>query len=977
MKRHLLKLMFLVFTCLLGGLTLTYAQTNAWINEIHYDNASGDTGEGVEIVILNPDANLSLYRVVLYNGTGGVVYDSTNLSGITPTVVDNFSIYNVPVAGLQNGLEGIALGYNGNLLQFLSYEGVLTGVGDIADGVTSTDIGVSENGTDPIGNSLQLSGTGGQYSDFMWQSPAGSTFGAQNNNQMLVNTAPVITNIVQDPIVVSPSNTVTVSADISDNSSINQVTLLFGTVSGMPATGRTMGIVAGTPSTYRNPAPIQEFPEGTIVYYVVEATDDQGLVTTSPEQSYTVGQRIGYRFESGAWSPSDPSDATTPSTLNDDVIVVDGNATVLGNFTARDIIIDAGASLVLDNDFNVFLARHLTNNGDFTSRNANLFIVNTTTHTISGNPVILGHVTVNSTGGTETINFSTQSNVYGTLIPTNGTLNSNGNLVFKSDDQNIGIIGSSSATIINGDVVVERFIPSNRAFRLLASSVNTGAPIRDSWQEGVNNQDVNMMDNLNPNPNFGTHITGGTTAVMAATPAQAAALGFDATQTNNPSMFFVNQQGTPAYAAVENTNATNLSIGRGYLTLVRGSRAVDLNMNAAPSSPTVLRAAGVLQQGNFTVPASEMNQVGTGTSNAMSSSLIANPYQAPINMSATLTNGSANIVENIIHVFDPTLGSRGAFVTLMMDNANEANDMTSLTFPGSDGTGTTQVTRYLQVGQACFVNTDQTVDPLNPTASIVFQEDNKLLDNTYNPVFLNPNTTANIANTSIYMQLYDLQSFNTAGKPKDGLIIRFGESYSDNLTREDAKKTINLDENLATQIGEQLSSIESRFTPTESTEVPLFINNYRDTEYVLRMHTEAFENVQAYLYDNYLQTQIELTPNQELVHSFSIDTAIEESSASDRFKVIFTDNVLGTDDLLNTQFTVYPNPVSNGILNIQMTSNTTEASLEIYNLLGQNVKTVLLEAQRSTVDVSSLSGGIYIVELTTDGPKSSQRIIIQ
>jgi hypothetical protein len=35
--------------------------------------------------------------------------------------------------------------------------------------MTSTDIGVAENGTEAIGLSLQLKGTGTKYSDFTWQ----------------------------------------------------------------------------------------------------------------------------------------------------------------------------------------------------------------------------------------------------------------------------------------------------------------------------------------------------------------------------------------------------------------------------------------------------------------------------------------------------------------------------------------------------------------------------------------------------------------------------------------------------------------------------------------------------------------------------------------------------------------------------------------------------------------------------------------
>jgi hypothetical protein len=44
--------------------------------------------------------------------------------------------------------------------------------------MTSTDIGVAENGTEAIGLSLQLKGTGTKYSDdFTWQTMTASTYG--------------------------------------------------------------------------------------------------------------------------------------------------------------------------------------------------------------------------------------------------------------------------------------------------------------------------------------------------------------------------------------------------------------------------------------------------------------------------------------------------------------------------------------------------------------------------------------------------------------------------------------------------------------------------------------------------------------------------------------------------------------------------------------------------------------------------------
>lgn len=88
---------------------------------------------------------------------------------------------------LQNGKnsgsgnpDGVALvDDTASVIQFLSYEGSFT-----AAGMTSTDIGVAETSSTPIGYSLQLTGTGREYADFFWvANPIENTFGELNQGQ--------------------------------------------------------------------------------------------------------------------------------------------------------------------------------------------------------------------------------------------------------------------------------------------------------------------------------------------------------------------------------------------------------------------------------------------------------------------------------------------------------------------------------------------------------------------------------------------------------------------------------------------------------------------------------------------------------------------------------------------------------------------------------------------------------------------------
>ncbi len=207
---------------------------NAWINEIHYDNIDADVNEFVEVIIQNnytSPSDLAKFSVVLYNGSGGSSYNTTPLSSFTKGVVDSikgFTYFSFvyPSNGLQNGApDGLALSYDGNLLQFLSYEGSFTGVGGIANGVTSVDIGVSESNSTPIGSSLGLTGSGNRYSDFTWTTFISSaTRGAINGGQTLISYTLNLTALVEG--LFNGSSMISDSITIQLHNSISPYTLV-------------------------------------------------------------------------------------------------------------------------------------------------------------------------------------------------------------------------------------------------------------------------------------------------------------------------------------------------------------------------------------------------------------------------------------------------------------------------------------------------------------------------------------------------------------------------------------------------------------------------------------------------------------------------------------------------------------------------------------------------------------------------------
>jgi len=205
--------------------------STVFINEIHYDNISNDTGEFIEIA--GPaGTDLNGWSLVLYNGasTNLKVYDTKTLTGVISDSENGYGyiVQNYPVDGIQNGSpDGIALiNASNTVVLFLCYEGTFTAADGPAIGLNCTDIGVSETSNTPVGYSLQLAGTGNSYNDFTWQSESLATSGAVNNgqtfatvtNQPIVPTCPAsITAVVgaaaSDTFsAVDPDGTVTTAA---------------------------------------------------------------------------------------------------------------------------------------------------------------------------------------------------------------------------------------------------------------------------------------------------------------------------------------------------------------------------------------------------------------------------------------------------------------------------------------------------------------------------------------------------------------------------------------------------------------------------------------------------------------------------------------------------------------------------------------------------------------------------------------------
>ena len=84
-----------------------------------------------------------------------------------------------------------------------------------------------------------------------------------------------------------------------------------------------------------------------------------------------------------------------------------------------------------------------------------------------------------------------------------------------------------------------------------------------------------------------------------------------------------------------------------------------------------------------------------------------------------------------------------------------------------------------------------------------------------------------------------------------------------------------------------------------------------------------------------------------------------------------TDNVLSNENIEKTGFTILPNPTRN-ILNITVAE---KVNYRLFNIRGQVLKKGTLAKGKSKIDVSSLSKGIYLLNIKTNKGSFTKKIV--
>jgi hypothetical protein len=519
-----------------------------------------------------------------------------------------------------------------------------------------------------------------------------------------------------------------------------------------------------------------------------------------------------------------------------------------GIVSVKDITIETGGAVINNGTINI--AGMITNNGTFTSSAGTIIFNGSSAQTIPANAFdqnTIRNLTCSNTAGLTLGGALTITNAFSFGNVNNSTFNTGDLLTLHSDAVNTGMIsditnnGANSGNSISGSVVMERYISSynNRAYRLLTPSVNTSTSIHQNWQEG------GTWRNDNPNPGYGTQITG---------PSPDQLNGFDATATGQPSLYLFQNNG---WAQINNTNTNTLSAKTGYLIFIRGDRTYDLDQPQTGvfiSQNTTLRAKGNILTGQ---------QDFTGLAGNGAQSLVTNPYPAPIDWSKVYALASnANNFENYITMWDPNIGTRGGYVTVT--NAGIVSNVES------------NASTQIQSGIAFFLTAKSGAS--SPVFSV--KEQHKGSANNLN-VFLPIEQQPRMDVLLYFNDPYGVR------KVADGVSALYDDSYSSAVDQNDAVQLSNMDEDIAYLRQGKKLSIETRPLITSPDTLFIFMTRMKTQAYEWDLKAQLFaQGVSAELVDNYTGIRTQLDLNNTTTVGFTC-TADPASKAIDRFYIVY------------------------------------------------------------------------------------------
>jgi len=150
----------------------------------------------------------------------------------------------------------------------------------------------------------------------------------------------------------------------------------------------------------------------------------------------------------------------------------------------NNIIIANGASITVGSGGTFEIYGTINNGGTFNATNGTISMRGGTQQTIPANAFsdnTIKNLTINNASG---VLLGGALNITGTYTPTAGALTTFGHLTLKSTANGTARMAAGSGAYVLGNVNVERYIPARRSWRVLTAPITNSNTIFQGWQNG-------------------------------------------------------------------------------------------------------------------------------------------------------------------------------------------------------------------------------------------------------------------------------------------------------------------------------------------------------------------------------------------------------------------------------------------------------------------------------------------------------------
>jgi hypothetical protein len=613
-------------------------------------------------------------------------------------------------------------------------------------------------------------------------------------------------------------------------------------------------------------------------------------------------------------------------------------------------------------------------------------------------------------------------NITGTLSfgsVSSATLNTGDNITLISDANGTARVdditngGNNSGNNISGKVIVERFFNATRKWKFLSVPTNTDQTVKQAWQEGA------LDSTQNPAPGYGTQVTDHV--------APTAANGFDYDSPSGPSVKGYNPA-TVLWSGIGSTY-DKIKSAAGWMTFVRGDRTA-IGFNATANN-TVLRTKGLLFLNDQPIPTTSTLFTSIGNPYASTVDMRKLKLSAAVDSLFTLWNpnigGEYGLGAYQTYLFDgtdyvPTPSGAGAtnndiqdgqafFVqtsslqpgTVTFTEQSKKSGFNTVLFRGAETGGSKQQLRTNLYGVKADGSTYVADGTLQQFSDIYSNK----IDNKDGRKFSNPGVNLSIKSGNVLLiiekrripALTDTVFFNLTGISVQNYRFEFitkglVEAGIQPLLEDHYLNTITpLSQEDTTYINFKIENIKGSYAPNrfdiifkEAPVSPAAITSIaaygKDHDIQVDWKVTREKNVIQYevekSFDGVQFIKIAtVTANNAGTSNYSwLDPKVlpgyyyyRVRSIDNKGKIQYSKIVTVLIGSGKPSFTVYPNPITNGMINLQFINQPAgKYGIRLMNQLGQIIVSKQIERMNGSSTESikwdyNLAHGIYQIEI--------------